>query len=135
MKYSSKSGAGTVVKKYFPNFKKTKNPLDRLPLGKWAGATIVFGLVISGLSLLALLVLPPEIPLYYGAGEPRNQIAPAWKIVFPSLIALLGSAINFLLALAVNNDFLKKTLVVASISISILAALTTLKIFLLVASI
>lgn len=135
MKPSSKSGASGVVKKYFPIFKKSKNPLDRLPLSKWAGATIIFGVVISGLSLLALLVLPPEIPLYYGAGEPRNQIAPAWKIVFPSVIALLGSTINFLLALVITNDFLKKTLVVTSISISILAALTTLKIFLLVASI
>ena len=124
----SKAGLASI------SYIRKRNPLETLPLNKWATTAIVLGLAMLLLSILFTLFLPPEIPLFYGASEPKDQIAKSWNIVIPSLVALLGSALNLLLAIIVKSDFLKKTLVIASVALSLLTAVTTLKIFFLVAS-
>ncbi len=115
-------------------FKKQKNPLETLPLTKIAIVTLIASAMLLAFSVVAIFFLPPQIPLYYFAGDPKNQIADSLLIIFPPILAIIFSVINFLLAVIVKSDFLKKILIIASLSITILAAISVLKIFFLVAS-
>jgi hypothetical protein len=78
--------------------------------------------------------LPPEIPLYYGMAEGDQQLAPTHGLLFPSLFALGVIIINSALALMIKNDFLKHVLILAALGITVLVAITTVKIVLLVGS-
>jgi hypothetical protein len=99
---------------------------------------VYVGLVANLVLVLALLAihsfLPPQIPLFYGSAEGEGQLAPSWAIIIPNLSAILASFVNTALCLLVKDEFLKKTLVIASLGISLLATITVAKIILIVGS-
>ena len=87
-------------------------------------------LIFSIISFLFLL--PPEIPLFYGAPIGEAQLAKSFLFPVPSIISLLVFSINFIVSKAVVSDFIKKALNSASIFVFILSAITLIKIFFLV---
>lgn len=99
----------------------------------------ILSLLVSTISiiigLLAQLVLPPQIPLFYGLPQTAEQLAPAILIILPSVVSLLITTINMFFLTRVHDIYLKKSLAFVSIAVSILAIITTLKIIFLVGSI
>lgn len=84
-------------------------------------ATILIVILVSG-------ILPPQIPLFYGLPESEEQLAPTLGLIIPGVIALAICGINVALAMLLEDEFLKKTLIASSFVASFFAAVTTLKI-------
>jgi len=106
-----------------------------LPLKRLLVLFLVVSVITIILGLLAQLILPPQIPLYYGLPQTSEQITPSIFIILPSLLSIIITAINTAVSLKVNDIFLKKTLAFASIAVLLLATITTYKIIFLVGSI
>lgn len=79
--------------------------------------------------------LPPEIPLYYGLPNGTGQIAEKSRIIVPSTAAVSFIVLNTIITVIVNNQFLKKLLVITGFVLSIFALTTTLEIIFLVGNI
>jgi len=107
---------------------------EKLPYFKLAifSLFICFGVII--LSLISRFFLPPKIPILFGLPQTDKQLAPSFFIILPSAIAILITIINALLAINIKSIFLKKALMFATISVSMLATITTLKVIFLVGS-
>jgi|SRR3989304_6746538 len=115
------------------------NNLDRTeiggyPLKKIILSALVLNLIVGMLAFLIQPLLPPQIPLFYGMAEAEKVIAPAWGLIIPTLISMGILSVNFLLSIAFEDLFIKKTLLLSGIAASFFAIVTTLKIFFLVAS-
>jgi len=78
--------------------------------------------------------LPPVVPLYYGLPEGDGQIAPSIYLTIPSIIALGIILINSLITSLLKDDFLKKTLIIASLGTTFFSVITIIKIIFLVGS-
>jgi hypothetical protein len=91
-------------------------------------------LLMTGVSLLALSNLPPQVPLFYGLPETEERLAPSWMLVVPSLASFLILLVNASLSLFIEEEFAKKVLVASSFSVALFSAITTLKIISLVGS-
>ncbi len=87
------------------------------------------------LSLVAKLILPPEVPLFYGLPQTTEQLVPSLFVAIPSLVSIILTVINVLISINVEGVYLKKTLAFTTLLISILAAIASLKIIFLVGSI
>ncbi|MDO8341295.1 MAG: hypothetical protein Q7T59_04950 [Candidatus Woesebacteria bacterium] len=108
---------------------------ERLPLKKLFVYSFVINLITILLGLLAKLILPPEIPLFYGLPQTSEQLAKSIFIILPATIALLLTLVNAILSINIGGTYLKKTLAFTSIAISLLALIGTFKIIFLVGSI
>src|SRR3989304_9767447 len=102
------------------------NNLDRTeiggyPLKKIILSALVLNLIVGMLAFLIQPLLPPQIPLFYGMAEAEKVIAPAWALVIPSLASLGILGINFALGLTLEDEFLKKTLVLTGLAASFFA--------------
>ncbi|MEK7169054.1 MAG: hypothetical protein AAB778_03515 [Patescibacteria group bacterium] len=106
-----------------------------LPLKPLFITSIVVSFLFILLGLVGQLVLPPEIPLFYGLPKNSEQLAPSLFIVIPSLISLLITVINAVISINIDGIYLKKALAFASISVCLLSAIATYKIIFLVGSI
>jgi uncharacterized membrane protein len=113
----------------------TESQIGGYPLKKLFITTLILNLVVGALSLLIQPLLPPQIPIYYGMAEAEHIIAAPWTLVLPSLCSLGILGVNFFLGLAVEDEFIKKTLVLSSLTASFFATIATFKIALLVGSI
>lgn len=107
-------------------------PLPLKPL--FIISIVVSFLFILG-GLICQLILPPEIPLFYGLPKNSEQLAPSLFIVIPSLISLLITIVNAIISINIDGVYLKKTLAFASISVCLLSVIATYKIIFLVGSI
>lgn len=98
----------------------------------------VISLVINStfifVSLISTVILPPEIPLFFGLPKSSNQLAANYMILIPSLISTFLVTANFLIALKVSGQYIKKILAFTSISVTILNIVATSKIVFLVGS-
>lgn len=112
------------------------NPeFEKLPLKKMYIVSTIASLILVVIGLLTQIILPPQIPLFYGLPQNDSQLAPSILIVLPAIISILITAINAFIATRTHDNFLKKTLAFCSISICLLVAITTLKIIFLISSI
>ncbi len=102
------------------------------PFKNYALAVALTSFLVILVALLAKRWLPPQIPLFYGLPEGEEQLASTWKLVIPGAIAFIIAGVNILLSFFLKDDFLKKTLIVASFTATFFAAITTLKIIFLV---
>lgn len=122
--------------KVVSNYAKTSRVVSsHTPFTKTILAAFLVNFLIVILSLALKGKLPPEVPLFYGAAEGQEQIAASGLLIIPPIISSLFIAVNLLLSYILEDEFLKKTLILAAISTSLLAATTTIKIFFLVGSI
>lgn len=99
---------------------------------------IYYSIVINVLIITAVLILkpnlPPKVPLYYGLPEGGNQIGTSDELIIPSMMSLLVIMINISIASIIKNEFLKRTLIIVSLVITLLSVITTLEIAFLVGS-
>ncbi len=107
---------------------------ERLPLKKLFVSSFVISAITILLGLAAQIVLPTEIPLFYGLPQTSEQLAPSLLIILPSVISIVITVINALFSIKVDNNYLKRALAFASIAASVLAIITTYKIIFLVGS-
>ncbi len=98
-------------------------------------AAIITNLVLIAAVTLLQSLLPPQVPLFYGAPEGEGQLASKWLLTLPSLLALVFVVINVGLGYTLENKFLRKSLTVASLAATVFSAITTVKIFLLITGI
>ncbi len=111
------------------------NPeFEKLPLKKLFVASFFISIATIILGMVAQFILPPEVPLYYGLPQTRDQIAPSLFIVLPSLVSITITVLNAVFSIKTHDNYLKKALAFTSIAVSILATITTYKIVFLVGS-
>lgn len=112
----------------------SKFEVDTLPFKNYLLGALTINMVIILAVVLAQGVLPPQIPLFYGLAEGEGQLAPKLFLLIPSFAASLVLVVNSLLSSLFTEEFIKKALLVASVATTFFAAITTLKIMLLVGS-
>lgn len=116
----------------FPTISKEK--VESLPFGKFITLSILVNIFIIVASFLINGFMPPQIPLFYGLPQSELQLASSWLLFLPSAISLLIIIFNIVLSFNIENEFLKKTLLLSSIAVTFFSAITTLKIIFLVGS-
>lgn len=84
--------------------------------------------------LVNLELLPPQVPLFYGEPLGETQLTPPLGLIIPPLVFSAVSLINYLISLKTQNVFIKQSLVITALVISILAGLSVIKIIFLVGS-
>ena len=106
-----------------------------LPLKSLFTTSVVINGVFILLGLLGQLILPPQIPLFYGLPKNSEQLAPSIFITLLSVVSLFLTVINAIISINIEGVYLKKALAFASISICLLSVIATYKIVFLVGSI
>lgn len=93
-------------------------------------------IVLSIISTLGILIsrgfLPPIVPLYYGRPIGSEQLTPNIFLFIIPAVSLLITTINIIISKSVNDEFTKKLLAISSLLISIMSAVTLVKIISLV---
>lgn len=111
---------------------KTRPNLGQLAYPK----VVILSIFLNFLTLLILLVLspklPPEVPLFYGAAEGKDQLGPLITLALPPVISIAVVAINSLIAMMTTDEFMKKVLISTSLVVSILSTISFVKIVFLV---
>ena len=113
-----------------------RKPLEKinLPFKTW----IIVCSIVNILFVLAIFIfqnnLPPQIPLLYGLAEGEEQLVPKLLLTLPNIAALLITLINIGATYVYSDSFLKKILIIAAIAATLLASITSFKIFFLVGS-
>ena len=128
---SLKKRTSSVLKLSKPSFKKIETTVPFKGL-------VIAGFCMSIVTSVVLLVvqneLPPQVPLFYGLPKSEDQLTTSLGLLVPNLISIAFQIFNILLSLFMKDDFLKKTLIVASFATAIFASITTLRVMLLVTS-
>jgi hypothetical protein len=126
---------GREIKIKFRFANKGTSEITKLPFIRLVYISIAINL-IGMLSVLFLKKsIPPEVPLFYGLAEGESQLARREMLMIPSMVSLLIILINVSFALLVQNEFLKRTLIISSLVITLLSVITLVEIILLVGKI
>ena len=104
----------------------------KVPFRNYFLAAIVINLGVFLLLIILKNFLPPLVPLFYGRPTGAAQLTNTFGLVATPGASLLITAINIFLSFWVKDNFLKKLLAIAAIVVSILTAITIVKIILLV---
>lgn len=95
-----------------------------------------FSIVINiSLILLILLIqkfLPPELPLLYGKPIGEEQLTGRLGLTIAPIVSLFITLTNMFISSQVTDAFLKKVLSITSLFISILSAITVVKVIFLI---
>jgi hypothetical protein len=97
-------------------------------------AAATTNILLIGAVLILLKNLPPEIPLFYGLPESNEQLAQSSWLIVPAAISLTIIIINSTMAYLFKEEFIKKTLVLASVGTSVFVTIAIVKIIMLVGS-
>jgi len=108
---------------------------NKLPLKNFIIVSFFVNIVCLILSFLSKIILPPEIPLFYGLPQNQEQITKSFYLFLPSGISLVLTVINTYISLSINNIYLKKILAMATFLLTILSTVTLIKIIFLVGKI
>ncbi len=92
--------------------------------------------VLSILDIIGVLVirdlLPPLLPVFYGKPTGTEQLAPTYFIFVIPSVSILITALNLFINTNAKDIFIKKTLAMVSLAVSLMATITVFKIILLV---
>ncbi len=108
--------------------------LTPLPFKEYFIGSLILNLVIAVLVLVLRGMLPPVVPLFYGLPTGEEQLVSNYFLTIPSLIALFLTTINAFITKFFKDTFTHKVLIGLTVAITLLASITTIKIFFLVAS-
>lgn len=114
--------------------KKGEVIISVFPFGKAILGVYLLNFFLIITILIARNLLPPEIPLFYGMPEGKEQLTSKISLTIPALSSIIFLSVNLILAFFLKDDFTKKTLVVAGLALSFFSTITILKIFSLVGS-
>jgi len=114
---------------------KRGNRISRVPFKRLIIAAVLINIVVVVLVFLAQNILPPEIPLFYGLPRGNEQLSTSIALVIPSLVSLAIIIVNVSISVVVEDEFLKKVLVLSGVFGVFFSTITTLKIIFLVGSI
>lgn len=116
------------------SFKLNKSSSSAAPLKKITIASIA--LSAASIALVSLLQknLPPQVPLFYGLAEGEEQLATPILLIIPASISLIIIFVNSLISHLWKNEFLQEALIFAALAVSVLSAIATFKVILLVGS-
>ncbi len=93
----------------------------------------VFLNTVSAIAIFALKgFLPPVVPLFYGLPTGAEQLTPTLGLLLVPAVGLIITFINVFVSVISKDDFLKKSLIISSVFISLLLTITVIKIVLLV---
>jgi len=96
---------------------------------------ILTALAINVILIISIILisskLPPQTPLYYGLPRGERQLSAPSSLILPLALSSLFIAVNSIIANFSNNQFLKNTLIAASLFSSLLSIVTVVKIILL----
>jgi hypothetical protein len=95
-------------------------------------AAIIINLGVASVIVLLKSILPPLVPLFYGRPVGEAQLTGTFGLLIAPGVSLLITLLNILFSLWVKDDFLKKILAITGIIISVLVAITILKIIFLI---
>lgn len=107
---------------------------EKLPFKKLIVISLFLNVIMVGVGLLAKLILPPEIPLFFGLPQTSEQLASSTYIILPATMSFCISILNSTIAVLLNNSYLKRVLAFATILVTILSLIATFKIIFLVGS-
>lgn len=110
----------------------SREKFERLPLKRFYVAAFFLSLGIIIVGLISKFILPPEIPLFYGLPQSSKQLSTSIFLFIPSLISIFFTIINAYISTFIDNNYLKKVFAFSSVLVSVLSAITTLKIVFLV---
>ena len=126
----------TFLKDSFKFQKKGKATQDisrvNIPLPKIFYLSLFINLLTISGTVALQRSLPPEVPLFYGLAEGEEQLSGKSGLGGLGVLSLVLTTFNLLLAILIKNEFLKKTLIVAGLSVSILTFNTISQIILLI---
>lgn len=105
-----------------------------LPYKEIIGLCLVINIIVAILVIALKSFLPPVVPLFYGLPVGEEQLVPRFFLTIPSFSAILLIIINTIIAKFSSGSFIQKVLIGLTMAITLLASITTLKIFFLVAS-
>ena len=93
-------------------------------------------IIINILAVIAIIILkdflPPRLPLFYGRPVGETQLVGTLGLLVAPAASFLITMLNLVVSFSIKDDFLKRIIAVATLTISILTAITILKIILLV---
>ncbi len=113
---------------------------NQIPFKNYVFSAIGANLVILAVVALSLKYLPPQVPLFYGLPQSEDQLVPSWALIVPPAVSILIILANVSFSLLVfkndfaKDEFLKKTLILGGLLVSVFSIVTTIKIILLVGS-
>lgn len=105
-----------------------------VPYKEFFGFCLLFNICVIAIIVLFKGMLPPVVPLMYGLPVGEEQLVPRLFLTVPSAISMILIVINMTIAKLLGGAFIQKVLVGLAIAITLLSAVTTMKIFFLVAS-
>jgi len=108
--------------------------IKSLPFRQYFFAGIILNVVLILGVLATQKFLPPVVPLFYGLAEGEQQLAPKLFLALPAVVSLLILIVNSLISFKIQDEFLKRALILAAIGSSFFAAITIIKIAFLVGS-
>ncbi|MFI5240960.1 MAG: hypothetical protein ACHQUA_00845 [Microgenomates group bacterium] len=111
---------------------KIDNPLEKLPNKNHVYFSVGISLFIAILVVILKGFLPPEVPLYYGKAVGEEQLVPTLGLLFAPGVSLFVTILNVALSKSIKDVFFKKVLIVSALFVSILIAITVIKIVFLV---
>lgn len=89
--------------------------------------------LLLGIAILTLQnFLPPIIPLFYGKPTGTGELTSLYGFLIAPLTSLLVTIVNLGFSFVFKDEFTKKILVLSALFVSILLAVTVIKIILLV---
>lgn len=108
--------------------------ITKLPYLNLIYISIVIDVIVIAAVLFLSNLIPPKVPLFYGLPEGENQLGTGYQLIIPSMVSLLVILINISLSSLLANEFLKRSLIIVSLIITLLSLITTLEVIFLVGS-
>ncbi len=104
----------------------------KTPLKSFASSSFAINLALILIIVLLKGFLPPEVPLFYGKPVGEMQLTSALGLLIAPVASILITLINISLNFWVKDLFAKKILIISAFFVSVLTAITVLKIIFLV---
>ena len=93
-------------------------------------------LIINVVSVVGIFFiknrLPPQLPLFYGLPEGKEQLTSQLGLIIAPFSAMAIVLTNAVISSFLKNKFLRKTLIIVGFAVSLLALVTTAQIILLI---
>jgi hypothetical protein len=104
----------------------------KVPYRNYFLVAIIINIVVFLSIIFLKSFLPPLAPLFYGRPMGEVQLTTTLGLLIAPGVSLLITVLNLLFSLWIKDGFLKKLLAISTVVISVLAAITIIKIILLV---